>query len=409
MTKYLYSTVFILFVFIISSCSDNTSTIPGDDTFKKELTQSEKALSESTTIFGGNLFKTVNEQEDPKENIFISPLSVSLALGMTYNGADGATKTAMEEVLEYNGLSTDDINKSYKSLVELFASLDKDVTFNIANSIWHPLELTPLEEFVNVNKTYFDAEVNGINFGAPNAKDIINGWVEDKTNGKIKDILDFIPPEAVMYLVNAIYFKASWTYEFDPENTYDGKFTTYEGTQVNCKMMKQKSEYQYYECSDFKSIELPYGDGDYSMTIFLPSADKNINDMITEMANSAWQGWNANYDKTELTLGLPKFNLECDYLLKDALTSMGMGIAFGGGADFSKIYGLSDLYIGRVIHKTFIEVNEEGTEAAASTVVEIDYKSAGETYFYLNRPFVFVIRENIGGTFMFMGKVTDPS
>ena len=409
MAKSLYILAPVIIAFLLFSCAEKSSN-PDDNTYKRALNQSEKTLSNSTTVFGANLFKTVNERENPDNNIFISPLSASMALGMVYNGSDGDTKIALEEALEYNGLSTEEINNAYKSLMELFVSLDNDVTFNIANSIWYPPDLNPLEEFVNVNKTYFDAEVNSIDFANPDSKDIINGWVEDKTKGKIKDIIDRIPEEAVMFLVNAIYFKAAWTYEFDTEKTFDAKFTTYRGLQADCRMMRQTSGFNYYECGDFQAIDLPYGNGDYSMTIFLPATSYNINDMISQMADKDWQGWNANFEKTELTLYMPKFRLECKYILNEALKAMGMDIAFDYlRADFTKIFGGDGFYIGRVIHKTFVEVNEEGTEAAAATVVEVNGGSAGGTVMNLNRPFVFIIREHASGTFMFMGKLCDPS
>jgi serine protease inhibitor len=199
-----------------------------------------------------------------------------MALGMTYNGADGGTREAMQTTLELSGLTIQEVNESYQSLIELLTGLDPKVIFQIANSIWYRPGESPEEEFIDLNKTYFNAEVSPLDFSAPNASETINGWVNENTNGRIKKIVEAIDPLTVMFLINAIYFKGTWTYKFDKESTQDHLFTLPDGSQKACRMMEQEGEFQYFANSDFEAVDLPYGDGYFSMTIFLPQRNKDI-------------------------------------------------------------------------------------------------------------------------------------
>jgi len=376
----------------------------------RELTVSEKSLVQSDNKFGLKLFKEIIKEEKDK-NVFISPLSVSMALGMTYNGANGSTQEAMQKTLELNGLTIQEVNESYKSLIELLSGLDPKVKFQIANSIWYRQEYTFEKEFIDLNKKYFNAEVRGLNFADPNAVKIINGWVDKNTNGKIKEIVDPpIDPLTVMFLINAIYFKGSWTYQFDKKLTKDDWFVLPDSSRKACKMMNQKGEFNYLRNDNFQAIDLPYGDGDFSMTIFLPHPGKNIDSLIAEFNQENWDLWINSFSKHELTIEFPKFTLEYELKLNDVLTALGMGIAFDPEqADFTKIYkGPENAYISKVKHKTFVEVNEEGTEAAAVTSVEIGITSVG-LWMRVDRPFIFVIRENKSQTILFMGKIVEPT
>lgn len=387
-----------------------TRSVPTDPKGSRELTAAEKRLVESDNKFGLKLFKGIIREEKDK-NVFVSPLSVSMALGMTYNGANGETQEAMQKTLELSGLTIQQVNESYKSLIELLSQLDPKVLFQIANSIWYRQEYSFEKEFIDLNKTHFNAEVSGLNFNDPNAPKTINAWVDKNTNGKIKEIVDApIDPLMVMFLINAIYFKGFWTYQFDKELTKDDLFTLPDGSKKACKMMKQKAEFQYFENADFQAIDLRYGDGDFSMSIFLPHLDKNIDSLIAKFDQENWDLWIGSFFKHELTLYLPKFTLEYELLLNDVLKSLGMAIAFDPfKADFTKMYkGPESLYISKVKHKTFVEVNEEGTEAAAVTSVGIAMTSVG-TVMRVEWPFVFAIRENKSGTILFIGKIVEPT
>jgi len=278
--------------------------------------------------------------------------------------------------------------------------------FQIANSIWIRLGHYVPPEFININKTYFDAEVTALDFYAPNAKDIINNWVNEKTNGKIKEIVtDEDMMVALMFLIDAIYFKGTWKYEFDPNDTQDAIFNLLDGTKKPCRMMTQENDFQYFRNEYFQAVDLPYGDSGFSMIVFLPLPGINIDDLISEFNQENWDFWLNSFSENTMELYLPKFKLEYKIELKKVLTALGMGIAFGD-ADFSKLGGG---YIGKVLHKTFVDVNEEGTEAAAVTMVRIDFGSLiQDNIMRVDRPFIFAIREESTGTILFMGKIVEP-
>lgn len=390
------------------NCSDSSTNT--DIRAIRDLTYSEVELKESSNQFGLKLFGKIVETEQDK-NIFISPLSVSMALGMTYNGAAGTTLEAMHETLEYGDLTIQEVNESYRSLIELLTELDPKVIFDIANSIWYREGFPVENDFLTTNQDYFDAVVRALDFSSDDAADIINAWVNENTNGKIEKIVDKpIDPLTVMFLINAIYFKGTWTYEFDEENTTDDIFYLPDGSEKECKMMSHKCDHNYFENEQFQAIDLPYGDAGFSMTILLPKPKVNIDSLIVQMNNETWNSWLGSFSEQEVNLYLPKFNLEYEISLNDVLSALGMSIAFDPGrADFTKINSAGNLYISNVKHKTFVKVNEEGTEAAAVTSVEISLTSIGnDITMRINRPFVFAIRENHSGTILFIGKIVEP-
>lgn len=330
------SLIIVLYVCVgLMQCTKNPSSSPKRP--PRELTGAEKRLVESDNKFGLKLFNEIVQEEGDK-NVFISPFSVSMALGMIYNGANGSTQEAMQKTLELSGLTIQEVNESYKSLIELLTGLDPKVKFQIANSIWYRQNWSFEEDFLNRCKTYFSAEVSGLDFNNPNAPNIVNGWVDENTNGKIKKIVDVINAEDVMFLINAIYFKGTWTCEFDQSLTQDDWFTLPDGSQKPCKMMVQENDFQYFETPDFQAIDLPYGDGKFSITIFLPHPQKNIDELIAEFNQENWNQWINSFSQQEGVLHLPKFTLEYGLNLNDALKALGMAIAFDPQqADFTKI------------------------------------------------------------------------
>ncbi|MBL7067908.1 MAG: serpin family protein [Candidatus Marinimicrobia bacterium] len=398
------TTICIIFI----SCSDS-STNPNAN-IVRDLTTAEIKLTESDNKFGLKLFGKIVETEQD-ENIFISPLSVSMALGMTYNGADSTTLEAMHETLEYGDLTIQEVNESYQSLIELLTELDPKVIFDIANSIWYREGFPVENDFLTTNQDYFDAVVRALDFSSDDAADIINAWVNEKTNGKIEEIVDSpIDPLTIMFLINAIYFKGTWTYEFNEENTTDDIFYLPDGSEKECKMMSHQCDHNYFESEQFQAIDLPYGDAGFSMTILLPKPEVNIDSLIAQLNNETWNSWLGSFSEQEVSFYLPKFKLEYEISLNDVLSALGMSVAFEPNlADFTNINKDGNLYISNVKHKTFVKVNEEGTEAAAVTSVEITLTSisSGITM-HINRPFVFAIRENHSGTILFIGKIIEP-
>lgn len=376
----------------------------------RQLTGVEKQLVQSDNKFGFKLFDKIVQAEGEK-NLFISPLSVSMALGMTLNGADGETYSAMQQTLEFAGMSEADINLAYRSLIDLLAQLDPEVVFNIANSIWMREGMQFEQDFLDRNQTYFDATIRALDFSNPGSVDIINGWVSDNTNGKIETIIDEIDPAVVMFLINAIYFNGTWTFEFDEELTRDDQFTLSDGSQTNCKMMMQTSRFRYFENEDLQIIDLPYGGRQFSMTILLPRGDRDIDAVITGLDDRMWETLMQNLAPDSVIVQLPKFKVEYEIGLNDVLSALGMGVAFTPAADFTRMFEPGGLWIDYVKHKTFVEVDEEGTEAAAVTVVAIIESSGGpppKPLMRIDRPFLFVIREHHSGTILFMGKIVEP-
>ncbi|MDZ7797183.1 MAG: serpin family protein [Candidatus Marinimicrobia bacterium] len=375
-----------------------------------EITALEKSVTESGNSFAMELFPALSDAEGDK-NVLISPFSISTALSMTYNGARGATQTAMAQVLCYPDISREDVNRAYKDLTDYLKTADDKVTLNIANSLWINEIFNPDQDFIDDNREYYDAEVRKLNFGDPASVDTINQWVSDKTEDKIESIIDVIPQNTLMYLINALYFKGVWTWEFDPEQTVEALFRNYDGTRDTVDMMHQRAELDYYATEDFQAVDLPYGDEKYSMTLILPSQGMDINTFIAGMTQSDWESWMEAFpdEKDTIDVYLPRFTVEYKIKLKDILSTLGMGIAFTGQADFTGIHPAGGIWINEVYHKTFIEVTEEGTEAAAVTAVEMEYTSADppDPMIRLDRPFLFAIREKETGTIFFMGKILD--
>lgn len=411
MLKILFTLLLIPFLF--SACSDT----PIDYQLKNNngsLNTAEKKVSGAADKFGIKLLKKINEQEDAGRNIFISPLSVSYALGMALNGASGSTYDDMKSTLELNGLTEHEINEAYKELSSYLVNRDSKVKLNIANSIWYKQEFPVEQEFIITNRDYFSAEVTGMDFTNPGCVKIINDWINDETSGLIKDVLDEIPADAVMYLINAIYFKGSWKYEFPKEGTAKDIFYLEDNSTVQCSLMSQNNKLEYFENDHFQAVRLPYGDGSYYMTVLLPKVNNDVNDIISLFSVNNLNSWNNSFTVKEGNLWLPKFKMEYKLTMNDVLSSLGMGIAFSDNADFTRINKEGGLLISRVLHKTFADINEEGTEAAAVTVVEIKTTSTGSGddnnifNMKVNRPFVFTITEKESGSMLFAGKVVKP-
>jgi serine protease inhibitor len=376
------------------------------------ITKTTADIIKSDNDFGLTLFKEVASKDTASVNIFVSPTSVALALAMTYNGAAGETKTAMENAMRKQGLTAEEINSSYKSLIDALLSVDPKVILEIANSIWYREGFNVLPDFVSINQSFYNAGVTSLDFSSSGATGIINGWVNDNTHGRISKIVDNIPDEAVMYLINAIYFKGIWQYEFKKDKTTDGPFTLPDGSSVTVPMMKQDVSLRHMSNDLFSMIELPYGRGNFSMLVMLPETGHSTADIVDALNSADWETWINGMTELNIDLHLPKFTFEYKNELNDELAALGMGVAFTDLADFTGINAMGNLFISKVLHKSFVEVNEEGTEAAAVTSVEIANTTANPdpvyTPFYADHPFLFAIRETSTGTILFIGSLHDP-
>ena len=362
----------------------------------------------SDNAFGLNLFRDVLAAAEADENVMVSPLSVSLALTMTYNGAEGETKVAMEQAMEMTGLNRAEINSLNKDLVTALLAHDPSVKLEIANSIWYRDDFTVKPDFISVNQNYYDAVVNAMDFADPGTVDVINQWVADQTHKKIEKIVDQISSESFMFLINAIYFKGDWRYQFDKKDTHDGEFYLSENNPVMVPMMHQELDLNICRQPGFTAAELPYGKGNWSMFVFVPEAGHDLNDLVADFNSENWNQWmNEFHESSEVNLTMPKFTFEFETSLAEVLKAMGMEIAFTSMADFSGILDGGGLMISDVKHKTFVQVDEEGTEAAAVTSVEVELTSIGN-FFVVNKPFLFVIAEKSSNTILFAGRVMTP-
>jgi serine protease inhibitor len=402
--------VFVLISVMAMSCSKTNDEIPTEPV-PINLTQNQVALIESGNSFAFDIFMKVLKSAGENENVMISPLSISYALSMTLNGADGVTRDSMLKALRVNGITPDEINNSYKNLTEALLSVDKRVLMTIANSVWIEKNFTVKKSFTDILTDFYDAESKSFDINDASAPDKINVWIEDKTNGLIKEMVDKLDENTVMLLINAIYFKGKWKSQFDKSKTEELPFYKQGGTQTNVPMMKQKTDFSVFEGNDFVMAEFPYGQGNFVMDVILPNEQSSFNSTLAMVTDANYKNWISQMTKRETDLSFPRFKYGFKKKLKEVLTDMGMGIAFTDDADFSNITDLYDLLINEVTHQSFIETNEEGTEAAAATVVEIGVTSAppAPLVLKLDHPFIYIIREATTNTIIFMGKVADPS
>jgi len=402
-------------VAIVAACSDATGPSGGArriTELPRALSSGELAVIGASNAFGFNLLRELDRTRS-NSNIFMSPLSASMALGMTMNGAAGQTFDEMRSTLGFGAQSSAEINASYRSLIDMLRALDPTVDVRIANAIWYRAGFPFEASFLDESKQFFDAKVAPLDFAAPDAVPTINDWVRASTNGKIDNIVDGpIPGDVVMYLINAIYFNGSWTTRFDKRLTKQDQFTTVDGSAAPIAMMRRTDTVRVAETVDAQVVELPYGGDAFAMTIILPKPGESIAALVSSLSADAWQATLAALTSEKVELYMPKFSLRWEALLNDPLESLGMRQAFQGDvADFTRMSRSagSELYISKVKQKSFVDVHEEGTEAAAATSVEISVTcTCGPRVIRIDRPFVFAIRERLSGTILFLGKIVRP-
>ncbi len=398
----------MIIVLTMTGLGTGCSQEPGDPVFEYNLKSA--TIIETNNDFGLKLFRNVIAEEN-QPNIMISPASVSIALGMAYNGAENSTRDAFEEILNYQGLTRMEINEITRELINVLVTNSSGNVVEIANSIWYDQGFPVEQEFIDLNSTYYDAEVREIDFRKAQAVKTINDWVSGKTNGKIDEIIEAIDPDMMMILINAIYFNCLWDVEFKPGDTRDAPFFTEMGTLFRqVEMMHLESNFNTLHTEGFSAVELPYKKGKFSMFLFLPGEGSSVDSLAGELDGDSWKALSEAFtERKNFTVEMPRFKFEFERSLLDDLRAMGLGIAFTDGADFSGISPV-ELLISDVIHKTYIDVNEKGTEAAAVTGVIMETTSLGPPSFIrLDRPFLFAIAEKSSRSILFIGKVTEPS
>ncbi|HDR50932.1 MAG TPA: serpin family protein [Mariniphaga anaerophila] len=405
--------ILLMLAFVLTSISSCQKNDPVPDENKIiNLDEKSAQLVEADNAFGLELFQTIRAESE-EENLMVSPLSVSVALAMAYNGAGSDTKSEMEKVLKLNGLTKEQINASYNKLISALQSLDDEVVFEIANAIFYADGFSVKPDFLSINEDVYDAEVSKLNFSSPAAVETINNWVAEKTHDKIQKIIEQLNPLDRMVLLNAIYFYGTWTNEFDKEGTHNLPFRKTDGTTLEVPMMNKMEKLPYKENTLFKAIKMPYGNGQYNMVILLPVGSNSSQDIIDVLTIANWNSWMGTFELTDrVKITMPRFKYAFETSLKKVLKDLGMEKAFlPNMADFSGISN-EDLYISEAIHKSYIDVNETGTEAAAVTGLVFATTSIGNeppvVPFYVDRPFVYAITENDTGAILFIGEVNHP-
>jgi serpin B len=377
-----------------------------------------QAVADGNNKFGFDLYTKLRDQE--KGNLFFSPYSAHTALAMTATGAKGTTREEMVKVLH---LPADEKQAAATGeLGQFYAHPRMHVELAVANSLWAQKGFPWRAEFLELQKTRFGAVFNEADFvtNPEGERQRINHWVEEKTRDRIKDLIPkgLITSLTRMVLANAIYFKGQWQKQFDPKDTRSQPFTLADGTKTQVPMMHREGGFKLYSeiraesrwLPEFQVAELPYKGGELSMVILLPGKHDGLPALEAKLSAEALSNWLAKAnDAHDADLSLPKFRIETDaMMLKEPLQKLGMNEAFTPAADFTGLHtGTEQLFVASVVQKAFVDVNEEGTEAAAATAVEVKTMSA-KLGFVANHPFLFLIRDTKHGTILFMGRVQKP-
>lgn len=387
-------------VLLAVSCEELGPEYPGEAI---PLTKAEEGINASANSFGFDVFHALYKEDQ----VLFSPLSASLALSMTATGADGSTAKQMTRVLGFDGFTADEVNGYYKKMVPALLKADPKTVFEIANSLWISDRISVRKSFTDDCENYYASEVHPADFSKQATIDKVNKWCSDKTHGKIKEILDGPDPMLVMALVNALYFNGTWTYPFP--DVVKGKFNAISGKAAELDMMHVTAELSYAEYDGFRMVSLPYGNGAFSMKVVLPKEDEDFGKAVKRFEARTLDKLNGKTSYKTVSVTMPKFTFEYQSSLKEVLVALGMEDAFDSfKADFSKMCD-DKVYISFVKQKTFIDVNDKGTEAAAVTVVGMAKNSVGGPEpeiitFNADRPFLFVIQENSTGAVLFMGQ-----
>jgi serine protease inhibitor len=393
---------------------DTSSVVPGvtvpggrDTALSATVTAAERQTVAASNDFGLGLFRRVNARR-AGQNVFISPYSAAVALGMTLNGASGSTADAMARTLGFAGRSMSEIDATYRALAQRLVDADTSVRFASANSIWYNRDLQFHQAFFDTTARYFGARVEGLDFRDEQAAlGRINGWAREQTNGRIEKVLDQIrADDQAMFLLNALYFKGDWTSPFVTASTQPAEFTRADGSKQTVQTMTQRRVFPVWRAADFIAVEMPYGKGAFAMTLLVPTGSRTVDQLVESLDAARWQQVVDSLRGQDMQLYVPKFTMRYEDEWKDVLTAMGMGVAFQEGvADFSRMSPAGrQLFIEFVKQNTFVAVNEKGTEAAAVTTVGIGVTSLPQQV-RVDRAFAFVIREKGTGALLFAGKV----
>lgn len=376
---------------------------------------SEKLITEGNNTFALELYAKLRAE---KGNLFLSPYSISTALAMTYEGAKGETASQMAHVLHFpSSMGREQIGSAFGRIIRNLNERGRKgaYTLTVANALWGQKGYGFLKEYLKSVETNYDGRLSEVDFvnAAETARKTINTWVEKQTKEKIKDLIPtgVLDHMTRLVLTNAIYFKGNWASKFKKDQTKDAPFTLADGSEIQTPMMNQTGKFDYMETETFQGLELPYVKNELSMIILLPKAKDGLDELEKSLTGENLSLWMGKLFSREVVVSIPKFKATSQFGLASTLGSMGMKDAFSDKADFSGMDGRKDLFISAVIHKAYVDVNEEGTEAAAATGVAMRLSSLGpsETAVFLaDHPFVYLIRDNRSGCILFLGRLMNP-
>ncbi|MDC3255986.1 serpin family protein [bacterium] len=370
--------------------------------------QSESdALTKAHNEFGFKLYREL-QKESNGENVFISPTSIATAFGMLYNGTVDQVRSEFDEVFEFTKVPDESFNTANQSLLWNLAASDKLAELDIANSIWIKSGFPVKPEFISTNVVHFDAVIKNAPFSPQTVKDI-NQWCSDKTRGKITSPLSKLTPDDIMVLVNAVYFKGLWQNPFDKQRTQAANFTLVDNSQVSVPLMAREGSYHFLENDEFQAVRLPFGDGKMAMSFILPK--KGLEAFQQSISTESFVKLQSEMRRREVMLLVPRFKVELQNELKRSLKSLGMNEAFNFSMGFSSINSDEPLQISQVIHNTFLEVKEEGAEAAAVTAIALGIEMAAMEevpVMQIDRPFFCAISNIETGNVIFLGSIFNP-
>jgi len=396
----------IIFLPIVSSCQKKKGVLMPK---KIELPANGQKIVEANNTFGIEVFDKINSFSSNK-NLIFSPLSLHIAMTMAFNGACHKTALEIQNALKLNNIALEDVNNCYKTLLKELAEVDPKVTFAIANSFWFNNNFFVLDGYKSTLKNYFNAQVRNLNFTNVSAINTINKWCSDNTKGKIDKIIESLSADEVAILLNALYFNGKWYQKFEKSNTQDRDFYLADNTTIQVATMQQQNDFLAQVYETFTVVELPYGQGNFAIDLFLPAKNKTIVDLIDSLKN--FDRIIKELMKYNVNIFLPKFEYKSDFELVEILKIMGINEAFIDRADFCNISNSQQINISKVKQKTYIKLDEEGTEAAAVTQVSFKLTAAVANNYlevHFDRPFLYVIRETTTNTIIFIGTVANPN
>ena len=401
----------LLLAVVLGGCQKDGVQPGAEEPVLRQLSVEEQELVTSINTFAFDLIRDLAEHR-PQDNVFLSPYSINLALSMTLNGAASTTLENLHHGLEHDLITPLEINKAYSELTPFLQQLDHQVDFTLATALWYDRQLHTQPRNQDILSAYYQANVSDLAFGRRKSPDIINKWVQERTNDRITGLVEELNPDASMYVTSAVQFAGGWTVPFKEENTAPAPFHLPDGTTVTTDMMfAPRATYRFYEDAHKTMIDIPYGDQQYSMTLVMPQEQDSLLSLVRALDATTFQQYLSQMDTLNSSLYVPKFAIEYQASLKPVLSRLGMSVAFSDSADFSRLFvdNPAPVPLSDVLHKAVITVNETGTEALTTTVTQASSPTATTHSVHVDRSFLFFIRENHTGVIVFAGRLSQPT